>query len=150
MVVPGVLGLHTNAAYWGPEDPMVWRPSRWIVNPVPVPVPSPSAPRLPSPAPALGDESLRTPPPGAFVAWSAGPRVCPGKKLSQVEVVAVLARLFATCVVEPVSENGETGACARERTMRTVADGEMRILLQMRAPEAVAVRWKARDGPFPR
>lgn len=87
--------LHTDPAVWrnlnmspleraatrDNEDGMrgdehAFRPARWI-NPAGSPTP------------------LFQPPKGTYLPWSAGPRVCPGQKMAQVEFVGVLATLFA-------------------------------------------------------
>lgn len=62
-----VTALNTLPEYWG-SDSLVWRPDRWIET-------------------DSGSEQLYQPPPGVFLAWASGPRVCPGKKFAQVEFV---------------------------------------------------------------
>jgi hypothetical protein len=47
------------------------------------------------------------PPLGMYNPWTAGPQVCPGKKFSQVEFVAIIARLFQKGKVTPKLEAGE-------------------------------------------
>lgn len=66
-------------------DEHVFRPSRWI-----------------NIKPTNPTETLFRPPPGTFLPWSAGPRVCPGMKMAQVEFVGILTTLFATHRVEAV------------------------------------------------
>jgi cytochrome P450 len=70
-VILNCSALHTLPSYWG-ADSLVWRPGRWLD----------------------GKEEIIQPPPGRSNPWTVGPRVCPGKKFSQVEFVAVIARLF--------------------------------------------------------
>lgn len=70
--------------------------------------------------------------------------MCPGKKLSQVEVVAVLARLFRTHAVRPVQRAGEDPAAARRRVCEVVEDSQVKLTLQMREPGRVALRWERR------
>lgn len=57
-------------------DEQKYRPSRWINS-------SGSA------------TPVFQPPKGTYLPWSAGPRVCPGQKMAQVEFVAILATLFS-------------------------------------------------------
>lgn len=73
------MALHSMPRYWGP-DSMVWRPGRWIIT-------------------VQGEGGLKAeeffqPVPGSFVPWAHGPRICPGKKFSQVEFVAVISCLL--------------------------------------------------------
>lgn len=45
--------------------------------------------------PPNSETTLFQPPKGSFLPWSAGPRVCPGQKMAQVEYVGVMVALFA-------------------------------------------------------
>jgi len=47
-----------------------------------------------------GASSLFKPVKGAFVSFSEGPRSCPGRRFTQVEVMAVLAKIFSQYSVE--------------------------------------------------
>lgn len=87
------IALHTMPRYWG-SDSMVWRPNRWI----------------PCSQDAKGreDEKFLQPTPGSYVPWANGPRICPGKKFSQVEFVAVISCLLRRYRVEPVLLQGES------------------------------------------
>jgi cytochrome P450 len=66
-------------------DEYAFRPTRWI-NP----------PNHPS------GSALFQPPKGAYVPWSAGPRVCPGQKMAQVEFTAIFLTLFRRHRIEIV------------------------------------------------
>ena len=92
----------------------------------------------------LTHEQLLVPEKGTFAAWSEGVRSCPGKKFAQVEFVAAMAALFRNHRVEPVPRQGETLAQARSRALDVVKDSSLRLLLQMRDPSSVAVRWSRR------
>lgn len=70
-------------------DEHLFRPSRWINT------------TSTSPGSTSNDILFR-PPPGTFLPWSSGPRVCPGMKMAQVEFVGILTTLFATHRVEAV------------------------------------------------
>jgi cytochrome P450 len=119
--------LHVNPKYYGP-DPLVWRPSRWI-----------------KPGGVPGHEELTPPRRGTFLSWSDGPRDCPGRKFSQVEVVVALAVLFRDARLDPVTENGETLEMARERVLRFIkTDATHVLLLQLVHPETVPLVWSKR------
>lgn len=64
-------------------DEYEFRPSRWI-NP-----PNSSSP-------------IFQPQKGTYLAWSYGPRVCPGQKMAQVEIVGILTTLFSRHRMEVV------------------------------------------------
>lgn len=87
-------------------------------------------------------ERLAEPPQGAFYSpWTLGPRVCPGKKFSQVEFVAVLATLLRDHRVKPVLRAGETTDQARRRMLAVIEDSEVLVTPRIRRPEAAAVFW---------
>ena len=89
-------------------------------------------------------ESLWTPPKGAYVPWSDGARACPGKKFGQVEFVASMVALFRRHRVEIVPGVGESEGAARERALGVVWDSAVKLLLQIRRPEEVGLRWVER------
>jgi len=119
-VVLNTAALHTLPSYWG-SDSIVWRPGRWLEE----------------------KGELIQPPPGMFNPWTAGPRVCPGKKFSQVEFVAVLARLFQKGRVRPKFEVGENAEDAFKRVKRVVADSILDVTLHMVHPEKVRLVWES-------
>lgn len=132
LILPNSMALHTHPRYWG-EDALVWRPSRWIV---------PSTEQSNGVNLECSDgESLRVPMHGTFVPWSEGARVCPGKKFTQVEFVAVIAALFRTHHVEPICHSGEDVGHAQQRILRMIMDSNMGFLLQIRNPTSVSVEW---------
>jgi cytochrome P450 len=102
MVPKGVIlstnnyGISSDPRWWG-KDSLEWKPKRWII------------------IDKDGNETLASPPKGAFVAWSVGPRVCPGKKFSQVEFTSVIAFLLARYKLEPLVMS--------EKGMKTEEDG---------------------------
>lgn len=55
--------------------------------------------------PPDSESKLFQPPKGAFLPWSAGPRVCPGQKMAQVEYVGVIVALFARRKLEVVRKD---------------------------------------------
>ncbi|KAK8139321.1 hypothetical protein PG984_002701 [Apiospora sp. TS-2023a] len=104
MVIASYAAVHTHPDYWG-ADALDWRPSRWIDS----------------------EEELITPRRGTFIGWSEGERSCPGKKFSQVEFVATIARLF------------------RDR-WRLETDSAQVLLLQMLHPERAVFSWERNEG----
>ena len=120
--------LHTLPQHWG-YDSLDWRPTRWIE-------------KAPSSKGGLEAETIFEPVPGSYLPWSAGPRVCPGRKFSQVEFVAVLATLLREHKVRPALRNGETFAEARKRIFATVEDSKVIITLQIQHPENVPLVWE--------
>jgi cytochrome P450 len=119
-----VAAIQVDEQYWGPEA-KVWRPSRWIRK---------------------GDsgdvEELVEAVGHAYIPWASGPRVCPGKKFAQVEIVAVVASLMHRHSVAAVLEEGETEASAQERLTRVIADSDMTLVMRMNHPQKLRVRWE--------
>ena len=120
-----MVSVHHSQEFWGP-DPWVFRPERWIVK-----------------NEAPGAEELLQPPYGSYVPWSTGSRVCPGKKFSQVEFVAVIASLFQRHRVQPVVQPGKTSEEASKELSEAIEDSECVLTLKMRHPEKARLRWEA-------
>lgn len=133
MVAPNVIGSCTLPEHWG-DDHLDWKPRRWIQEP--------SASEVRNAGDALQAENVAQPPKGkeSFFPWSAGARVCPGKKFSQVEFVAIISRLLSTHRIEVVPRQGEAAEEARRRCLEVVNDSETRITLQMRQATSVRLR----------
>lgn len=74
-----------------------------------------------------------------------GIRPCPGTKFSQVEFVAAMVALFKRNRVQVVLEEGESSEDAKERVMGVVRDNGIVLLLQMRCPEKVGLKWVGRE-----
>ncbi|KAL2417999.1 Cytochrome P450 monooxygenase ORF6 [Exophiala dermatitidis] len=117
--------LHTHPSYWGP-DPLAFRPDRWFV-----------------PAGENGEAStMLQPVPGVFVPWNLGPRVCPGKKFSQVEFTRIIFGLFADGTrVEVVKQEGETDEDARRRVLDVVKNAKIEVTLKMTDAERISLKW---------
>jgi cytochrome P450 len=130
-VLPNMIGLHSSSAYWG-ADANVWRPGRWIEH-------VPSAPR------SLENETIKTPIKGSYVPWAEGPRICPGKKFSQVEFVAVIAKLLGEHTIEVVPNSKETEEQARARVLSVVRNCDVKLTLQMKRPESVKLKFVKRE-----
>lgn len=126
------MAVHAHPRYWGADAPS-WRPARWIVS-------DPTGSKV-----GLDAESIFVPAQGTYFPWSDGQRSCPGKKFAQVEFVAVIANLFRGHRVLPERRAGESEAQARRRVIEAVNDSTVKMLLQMKNPASVAVRWTKRE-----
>ncbi|KAF2845718.1 cytochrome P450 [Plenodomus tracheiphilus IPT5] len=115
--------IQVHPAIWG-NDAAFWKPSRWIALS----------------QDASQGEQLRPSLPGAFVAWSEGKRVCPGRRFSQVAFVAALATLFLKYRADVVPDEGETYEDARERTLTVVNDTYAITTVYMRNPQSVKIK----------
>ncbi|GME39068.1 uncharacterized protein K452DRAFT_130448 [Neofusicoccum parvum] len=126
-VILNLNAVHTHPRYWG-HDSLDFKASRWVVTD----------------GPSIDREYLRAPLRGAFMGWSDGSRVCPGRKFVQVEHVAVVVALCRDHHVEPVRLEGESAERARKRVVECVGESGMRLLFQMLRPESVALAWRER------
>ncbi|KAJ5274063.1 hypothetical protein N7478_009188 [Penicillium angulare] len=140
-VLINLIHTHKSPSYWA--DPFVWRPARWVTN-------SPTAesdaallleperlvtPTLGSTVPA--DERLVTPSRCTYFPWADGGHSCPGNKFSQVEFVAVIAKLLCHYRVRAVPSPGETCGQTRSRILATTQDVDLQLLLRMRDADHV-------------
>jgi cytochrome P450 len=123
------MAIHSMPRHWE-SDSMVWRSNRWITRS--------------ADANGLRDEEFFQPTAGSYVSWAHGPRICPGKKFSQVEFVAVISCLLRRHRVEPVLLEGESYADASERILELVEDSELEVTLKMKHPEKVKLKWAAK------
>ncbi|TVY45912.1 putative cytochrome P450 [Lachnellula subtilissima] len=124
-VMLNMVNIHHAPEFWGP-DPWTFRPERWIIK-----------------NGAPGTEELLQPPYGSYMPWATGARVCPGKKFSQVEFVAVIASLFQRHGVQPVPQPGETVEMASKELSGAIEDSECVLTLKMRHPEKARLAWEA-------
>ncbi|ORY15312.1 putative cytochrome P450 [Clohesyomyces aquaticus] len=129
-VNPGTLvGIHTYAAHLSPRwgsDSQQFNPKRFVSS-------------------ISGEESLTVPEGGVFLPWLFGPRVCPGKKFSQVEFVAIIAQILSEYRIEPTMRDGESKDRARERMVGVVGDKFFNISAHLKRPEDGEVRFVRRD-----
>ncbi|KAE8362771.1 cytochrome P450 [Aspergillus caelatus] len=123
---PSLLTMHIDPQSW--ENPLEWKPSRWI------------APTKLDTANSIGKEELITPVRCTYFPWSDGPQNCPGNKFSQVEFVAVIASLFRNHRISPVANAGETAQQTRERVLATTRDVDLQLLLRMKDAEQVHLK----------
>lgn len=123
--------LHTHPQYWG-GDGLKWNPQRFI-----------SIPQAGTQSHALEDEAIAPDTSANFLPWAYGQRICPGKKFSQVELVAALAMMFRDHRVNPQPRSGESIEDARSRVFATglEVDHEGKILFEMKYPEQACLVW---------
>jgi cytochrome P450 len=115
--------LQTDKSKWG-ANALKWRPNRWIRS-------------------NGEDETFMPPVENALLSWGAGPRVCPGRKFSQVEFVGVVACLVHQHRAVVVPAKGENEKMARERIMGVLSDSDHTLAMGMNHPERLKVRWEA-------
>lgn len=113
--------IHNDTTIWG-ADAAEFNPKRWFD----------------------GNNNLIKPPKDTFLPWSAGLRVCPGMKMSQVEFVATMATLYrnARCEVLPSTAN-ETQEEGRKRLVDIMEDSISKLTLQVKDGNEVKLRWVA-------
>lgn len=95
------------------NDEERFRPSRWI-------------------NPSGSSQTLFTPPKGTYVPWSMGPRVCPGQKMAQVEIVAIFLTLLRNHHFGPSLLPGETLDQAYAKLEKRMSDSISILTVQMR------------------
>lgn len=132
--------MHTHPDYWG-DDSLSFKPQRFITSPT-----TNTTTTNGSPPTSLQNESLAPDSSTNFLPWATGQRLCPGKKFSQVELVAVLAVLFRSYTVRPETLAGESLADARKRIYREgmQIEHEGTILHEIMRPKNCGVVWERR------
>jgi cytochrome P450 len=120
---PLLLSIQKDPLYWA--DPYIWRPSRWILRP--------------GSSSSVVEEELFVARKGRIFPWSEGSQNCTGKKLSQVEAVAVLAYFFQGHGVRAKTEPGESEEHARKRAQNCANGVNYELLLKMNHPERVSL-----------
>lgn len=112
---------HTSPEFWG-VDNMQWKPQRWVRKD------------------KSGRELLaEAPESAAFLGWSFGPRVCPGKKFSQVEFIAVLATMLHSYRVKPAVKAGEGFDEAKGRLIGVLEDVYFTLAVKIKRPDDAAL-----------
>ncbi|KAK5166540.1 uncharacterized protein LTR77_008083 [Saxophila tyrrhenica] len=118
-----VVPLHRDPAVWrglnlpegetsAKDDELHFRPNRWTN-------PSGSA------------QVLYQPAKGTYVPWSAGPRVCPGQKMGQVEFVAVFLTILRTHRIDAVALGEESKQVMNKRLDARMEKSHSLLTLQM-------------------
>ena len=101
----------TNAGTPEIPDEQTFRPSRWINSP-------------------SSSNPLFQPPRGAYVPWSAGPRVCPGQKMAQVEFTAIFLTLFRRHRIEVVPLRVDDGSGGQREETRDELNARLDALMR--------------------
>lgn len=106
-----IVGMHFDPSTWGP-DVESFKPERFVDHTSKGP----------------GHEHFAGAPDSTeFVGFAWGPRVCPGKRFSTVEFVAVIADLLRRFEIRPAKTDGESDQAARKRLEETMFDVEFFI-----------------------
>ncbi|KAF2279506.1 cytochrome P450 [Westerdykella ornata] len=121
-----VLAVQTHPKYW-PDEPLKWKPTRWII------------PKKPAGEGKLPAEDFFTPATDTYFPWSDGPQNCPGLKFSQVEFVAVLLYLLRKHRIHGIKNPNESDLELQKRILSVVEDCTAVMLLKMRDPDRVKV-----------
>ncbi|KAJ6101788.1 cytochrome P450 [Penicillium sp. IBT 16267x] len=136
-----LLNTHISPDYW--VEPFSWKPARWVTTS------SASesdaallletgrilTPKVGSTAPA--DERAVTPARCTYFPLADGGHSCPGNKFSQVEFVAVIAKVLRYHRVRAIPTPGETCGQTRGRILATTQDVDLQLLLRMRDADQV-------------
>ncbi|KAK8078603.1 cytochrome P450 [Apiospora saccharicola] len=116
--------MQMHPDYWPDADE--WRPSRWITNP--------------EGARSMSEEELITPGKTVFIPWGEGPQACPGKKVAEVEEVAVLACLLKSHRLATKKKyDGETDEAVYKRFEKCVNDIDLEMLVKLRDGDQIAL-----------
>jgi cytochrome P450 len=113
--------LHTHADFWG-SDSLLWKPGRWLNN-----------------------GNIDSDKVDHLLAWAEGPRACPGRKFSQLEISAVLVTLLRQATVHIVPRRGLSLKEARAEALRELQNSRSLLTLHIERPEAIHVRWCPRE-----
>ncbi|KAJ5738155.1 cytochrome P450 [Penicillium malachiteum] len=128
-IAANMIAVHIDSRHW--EDPLAWKPSRWIASL-----------QSSSEGHKIDQEEIKVPQKCTYFPWSEGPQNCPGNKFSQVEFVAVLAKLLRENRVYPIRNSGETPEQTRARVLETTRDVDLQLLLRMRDADQVRLGCK--------
>lgn len=120
-VIVSIAMAHYSPDLFGPDE-LAFRPSRWI---------------------DANGELLDAARQG-LLAWSAGPRVCPGAKMASVEFVAAVAAVVRCYRVSPARRVGESVEEARVRIEGVVRDTMQLESIRMKHPERLELRFERR------
>lgn len=115
--------VQTHPAHWPDADE--WRPSRWMAGPA---------------GPGSGEEGLVTPDQAVFLPWGEGPQACPGRKVAEVEEVAVLACLLKSHRLAIKKKYaGESDEAVHRRFEKCVNDVDCEMLVRLRDGDQITL-----------
>ncbi|KAF2218435.1 cytochrome P450, partial [Elsinoe ampelina] len=129
--------IHLDESVWG-KDAHLWKPKRWVAS-----TPTSEIKNSSKTMDGSGPDGM------SFIAWVAGPRVCPGKKFSQVEFVSVIFSLLSEYTIEVGAKmyeglEGTVGQhwdeVARGRLLDVVMDGTFDLAPKVKHPTRGEVR----------
>lgn len=109
----------------GIKDEDTFRPSRWINAPG-------------------STHALYHPPKGTFLPWGAGPRICPGQKMAQVEVIAVLLWILDKYRIEASAGLGETQRAAEARFEAALDNVTWSGIMQLKVDRDLSINFVKR------
>lgn len=79
-----------------------------------------------------------------YIAWVFGQRVCPGKKFSQVEFVAIIAHILSLYKIEVLQMENENEKEARGRLTGVLREKYFNVSAHIKRPEDAGVRFVRR------
>lgn len=79
-----------------------------------------------------------------YIAWVFGARVCPGKKFSQVEFVAVISHILSLYRIEVLQEQRESPSQARDRLKGVLREKYFNVSAHIKRPEDAGIRFVRR------
>ena len=129
------VALHLDSKTYG-ADASSFNPSRWL--------------NKPSRKPSARDSEytianqVKSFPKGTYLPWSAGPRSCPGQKMSQVEFVSVFMTLFGRYRCEAVRLPREDDDDVKARIERVMRNSAPKLTLQMTRNRDLKIKWVKR------
>lgn len=95
---------------------------------------------------ADGGEKVVVPEGPLYAPFMMGPRMCPGKKFSQVEFVSMMARVLVEWRVEPAKWDGDSEDVARERLLSVAGDKVFNVSAHLKRGGDAAVRFVRRKA----
>ncbi|KAJ5746545.1 cytochrome P450 monooxygenase [Penicillium odoratum] len=124
--------VHARTADWGP-DSLSWIPGRWLCS-------SQNA----NNQSGTRQESIDSKKIDSLLAWGEGSRGCPGKRFSQLEIIAVLVTLLRNHYVQLAPRAGFSVEQARVEALKVIMQSKSGLTLHIERPELIQVQWTRR------